>query len=86
MLIELRDGTELTDLVIKSNSKLFPKANSLSRPSVPRIIQSWNRFILQQIHQQVMGDPISCFCKGMECAISFWPIWDSIQKQELLER
>jgi len=31
---------------------IFSEANSISRTSVPRIIQSWNRFILQQIHQQ----------------------------------
>jgi len=31
---------------------IFSEANSMSRTSVPRLIQSWNRFILQQIHQQ----------------------------------
>merc|ERR1719383_296930 len=31
---------------------IFSEANSISRTSAPRIIQSWNRFILQQIHQQ----------------------------------
>ena len=31
---------------------IFSEANTITRSSVPRIIQSWNRFILQQIHQQ----------------------------------
>eukprot|EP00088_Acartia_fossae_P045284 TRINITY_DN4865_c0_g1_i2.p1 TRINITY_DN4865_c0_g1~~TRINITY_DN4865_c0_g1_i2.p1 ORF type:complete len:942 (-),score=230.14 TRINITY_DN4865_c0_g1_i2:411-3098(-) len=31
---------------------IFTEANTITRSSVPRIIQSWNRFILQQIHQQ----------------------------------
>merc|ERR1719481_392693 len=31
---------------------IFSEANSISRTSVPRLIQSWNRFILQQIHLQ----------------------------------
>lgn len=30
---------------------IFSEANSIARTSVPRIIQSWNRFILQQVHQ-----------------------------------
>ena len=31
---------------------IFSEANSMSRTSVPRLIQSWNRFILQQVHLQ----------------------------------
>ena len=31
---------------------IFSEANSMSKTSVPRLIQSWNRFILQQIHLQ----------------------------------
>jgi len=31
---------------------VFSEANSMSRTSVPRLIQSWNRFILQQVHLQ----------------------------------
>jgi len=31
---------------------IFTEANTITRSTVPRIIQSWNRFILQQIHQQ----------------------------------
>jgi len=36
---------------------IFSEANSIARTSVPRIIQSWNRFILQQIHQQTTDLP-----------------------------
>merc|ERR1719341_3019620 len=31
---------------------VFSEANSMSKTSVPRLIQSWNRFILQQVHLQ----------------------------------
>ena len=32
---------------------IFSEASSMWRTSVPRLIQSWNRFLLQQIHLQV---------------------------------
>ena len=31
---------------------IFSEASSMSKTNVPRLIQSWNRFILHQIHQQ----------------------------------
>ena len=34
------------------HSQIFSDANSVWKVNVPRLVQSWNRFILQQIYTQ----------------------------------
>lgn len=36
---------------------IFTEASTMSKTSAPRVIQSWNRFILQQIHIQCSDQP-----------------------------